>query len=96
MIEGLALFVPTWHIVLPAATWDYIVWPQKVGSRENPSMPSPYLMCPEVARWQSLNGFICEKAKALLVSFAKVPTLHRIAVGRNLELWWHYKGRSML
>jgi len=26
----------------------YIVWPQIVGSRKNPGMPSQYLMCPEV------------------------------------------------
>ena len=38
-----------------------------------------------VRRWQSLNGLICEKAKALPISLAKVPTLRRIAVGRNLE-----------
>jgi len=28
-------------------------------------------------RWQFVQGFICEKAKALLISAAKVPTLYR-------------------
>ena len=64
-----------------------------VGFRKSPGMPSQYPMCPEV---QSLNGFICEKPKALPISLAKVPTLHRIAVGRNLELRLRYKGRPML
>jgi len=49
-----------------------------------------------VRRWQSLNGFICEKAKALPISLAEVPTLHEITVGRNLELWWRYERRPML
>jgi len=47
-------------------------------------------------KWQSFNGFTCEKAKALPISLAKVPTLHRVAVGRNLELWWRYEGGPML
>jgi len=33
----------------------YIVWPQKVGSRKNPCMPSQYLMCPEVAISQGIH-----------------------------------------
>jgi len=45
---------------------------------------------------QSLNGFICEKAKALPINLVKVPTLHRVAVGRNLELRWRYERRPML
>ena len=49
-----------------------------------------------VRRWQSFNGFTCEKAKALPVSLAKVPTLHRIAVGRNLESRWRYEGGPVL
>jgi len=74
----------------------YIVWPQKVGSpsHKGPGMPSQYLMRPVVR--QSLNGFICEKAKALPVSLAKVPMLHQIVLGRNLELQWHYEGRPVL
>jgi len=39
-----------------------------------------------VWRWQSLNGFICEKIKALAISLAKIPTLHRIAWARTLNL----------
>jgi len=50
-------------------------------------------MCLEV---QSLNGFTCEKEKALPLSLAKVPTLHRMAMGRNLESWWRYEGGPML
>jgi len=46
--------------------------------------------------WQSLNGFTCEKAKALPLSLAKVLTLYQINVGRNLESWWCYEGGSML
>jgi len=33
----------------------YIVWPQKVGSRKNPGMPSQYFMCPEVAISQRIH-----------------------------------------
>jgi len=33
------------------------------------------------------------EGKTLPINLAKVPTLHRIAVGRNLESWWRYKGR---
>jgi len=39
-----------------------------------------------IRRWQSLNGFTWVKAKALPISLAKVPTLHRIAVGGTLNL----------
>jgi len=41
-------------------------------------------------------GFICKKAKAFPIGLAKVPTLDRIAVGRNLESWWRYEGGPML
>jgi len=70
----------------------YIVWPRIVGSHKN-------LVCPLnvwcVRWWRSLNGFICEKAKSLPISLAKVPMIHQIAVGRKLELRWRYKGRPM-
>ena len=33
----------------------YIVWPQIVGSRINPGMPSQYLMCPEVTISQQIH-----------------------------------------
>jgi len=36
------------------------------------------------------------RQKDIPVSLAKVPNLHRIAVGRNLELRWCYEGRLML
>jgi len=49
-----------------------------------------------VQRWQSLDGFTSEKANALPMGLVKVPTLHRVAVGRNLDSWWRYKGRPML
>ena len=49
-----------------------------------------------VPMWQSLNGFTCKKAKALPTSFAKVPTLHRISVGRNLESRWRYEGGGVV
>jgi len=52
------------------------------------------LSCPEVATSQRIH--LCEKAKELPISLDKVPTLHQIAVGRNLELRWRYKGRPML
>ena len=68
-------------------------------SPRNEELVAP-LVCPLniwcVRRWQSLNGFICEKAKALPISLAKITTLHRVAVGRNLKLRWRCKGRSML
>ena len=38
-----------------------------------------------VRRWQSPNGFTCEKAKVLPIRLTKVPILHRIAVGKNFE-----------
>jgi len=56
-------------------------------------MPFQYLVCPEV---KSLNGFICGKAKDFPIGLAKVLTLHRIAVGRNLKSWWRYEGGPML
>jgi len=49
-----------------------------------------------VRRWQSRDGFTWMKAKALPIGLAKVPTLHRIAVGRNLESWWRYEWGPML
>jgi len=48
-----------------------------------------------VRRWHSLDGFTYEKSKALPIGLAKVPTLYRIAVGRNLESWWRYERRPM-
>jgi len=69
------------------------VWPQIAGFRKNLGMPSQYFVCPEVAISQRTH---LEKAKALPISLAKVPTLHRIAVGRNLESWWRYEGGPML
>jgi len=49
-----------------------------------------------IRRWHFLDGFTCEKAKALPIGLAKVPTLHRIAVGKNVEFWWRYEGGLML
>jgi len=71
----------------------YILWPRIAASRKNHGMFSQCLVCPEGL---SLDGFTCEKAKVLLISLAKIPTLHRIAVGRNLESWWRYEGGLIL
>ena len=53
-----------------------------------------FLLClPDVScvwRWQSLNGFTCERTKTIPVSLTKIPTLHRIAAGRNFEPRWRY------
>jgi len=57
-------------------------------------MSALHIWC--LRRWQFLEGFACEKAKALPIGLAKAPTLHRIAVGRNLESWWRYEGGPML
>jgi len=83
----------TWHVVLPTVTWDTLFSRRKYALAK-------VLVCPLniwcVRRWQSLDGFTCEKAKALPIGLAKVPTLHQIAVGRNLESWWRYEGGPML
>ena len=50
----------------------YIACPPIADCRKNLRMPSRYLV---VRSWQPLNGFTCEKAKALPISLAKVPTL---------------------
>jgi len=47
-------------------------------------------------RWQSLNGFTCKKAKALPISLAEVPTLHRMAVERNFVSRWLYERGPVL
>ena len=65
-----------------------IVWPQIVGSRKNPGMPSQCLMCLEVAISQQVHLW---EGKTLPISLAKVPTLHRIAVARSLVFWWCYE-----
>jgi len=66
----------------------YIVWTQIAGSRK-------ILVCPlnvwYVYRWQFLKVFTCKKAKVLPISFATVPTLQQIGVGRNQEPWWCYR-----
>jgi len=49
-----------------------------------------------IRRWQSVNGFTCEKAKVLPISLAEIPTLQRIAGGRYFELRWRYEGGSVL
>ena len=72
---------------------EYVVWPLIVGSRKNPGMPSQYLMCPEVAISQRIHLW---EGKSFPITLAEVPTLHWIAVGRNLESWWRYKGGPML
>jgi len=42
-------------------------------------------------RWKSLTGFTCRKAKALPVSLAEVPTLHQMAIGRNVDPGCRYE-----
>jgi len=53
---------------------------------------SQCLLRPEVA----ISQRILLEAKALPMSLAKVPTHHRIAVGRNFEPWWLSERGSVL
>ena len=96
----MAPFAPPWLRLCPSTAHNscdghvgYIF-----GRREQ--VLAKFLVCPLdifcIRRWQSLNVFTCKKAKALPISLAKVPTLHRIAVGRNLESWCRYEGGPML
>jgi len=69
-MKGLALFVLTWHIVLETATWDALL------SRKKQTLPKFLVRLLDfccIRKWQSLNGFLCEKAKALPISLANVP-----------------------
>jgi len=71
-----------------------IVWPQIVGSRTNPGMPSHSLVCAKVAISQWIH--LWESKSASNQELAKVPTLHRVAVDRIRESWRRYDGGQML
>ena len=70
------------------ATWDTLLG-RGEQDRKILGIPSRFLLCPEVAISR-------EKAKALPISLAKDPTLHRIAVGSNFESGWRYERGAAL
>ena len=68
-----------------------IFWPQTVGSRKNPDMPTQCLMRPEVAYSQRIHLWEGKSA-------SNQPRENSNASPDccDLELQWHYEGRPML